>query len=91
YAKVAVITNISEDLLGSGGIITLADLAHLKALVAERVLPDGCVVLNADDPLVAGLAKRAPALPAYFSLSRDNVLIRQNLNENHLCGYLDNS
>ena len=91
YAKVAVITNISEDHLGSEGIMTLADLAHLKALVAERVLPDGCVVLNADDPLVAGLAKRAPALPAYFSLSRDNVLIRQNLNENHLCGYLDNS
>jgi len=90
YAQVAVITNISEDHLGSDGIMTLADLAHLKALVTERVLPDGCVVLNADDPLVATLAKRSPALPAYFSLSRDNVLIRQNINENQLCGYLDN-
>lgn len=90
YAQVAVITNISEDHLGSDGIMNLEDLAHLKALVAERVLPNGCVVLNADDPLVAAMAKGSPALPAYFSLNRDNVLIRQNINDNLFCGYLDN-
>jgi len=38
-------------------INTVEQMAHLKSVVAEAVLPNGYAVLNADDPLVAAMAK----------------------------------
>ena len=62
-ADVAVVTNITADHLGDGGIDDLDELIHVKALVAEEVAVGGTVVLNADDPAVAALAGR-PAVRA---------------------------
>lgn len=72
---VAVVTNISADHLGLGGVETLEDLAGVKSLVAETARNDGSTVLNADDPLVAGMAERARGSVVYFSLSADNLLV----------------
>ncbi|HEY1618685.1 MAG TPA: cyanophycin synthetase [Streptosporangiaceae bacterium] len=63
-ADVAVITNITADHLGSDGVDDLDELIHVKALVAEAVVPGGCVVLNADDPATAALASRPAVLRA---------------------------
>lgn len=71
-ADVAVITNISEDHLGSDGIMTLDDLCHVKALVAETVRPDGYLVLNADDERVVTMASKCPGRVIYFSLEAEN-------------------
>ena len=57
-ADVAVVTNITADHLGVDGVDDMAELIHVKALVAEEVRAGGTVVLNADDPAVAGLADR---------------------------------
>jgi cyanophycin synthetase len=57
-ADIAVITNITADHLGDGGVDDLDELIHVKTLVAEEVVAGGTVVLNADDPVVAGLAGR---------------------------------
>nr|WP_296076518.1 cyanophycin synthetase [uncultured Actinoplanes sp.] len=58
WSDVGVITNITADHLGQDGLDTIDDLAHVKALVAERVRDGGTLVLNADDPWVRSLIDR---------------------------------
>ncbi|MBA3822954.1 MAG: hypothetical protein H0X24_03490 [Ktedonobacterales bacterium] len=55
---VGVVTNISADHLGQGGITSLNDLARVKQVVIEAVPTTGTAVLNAEDPLVAEMAAR---------------------------------
>ncbi len=50
YNDVSVVTNISSDHLGLGGIDTLDQLAEVKAVVTKITKPGGWCVLNADDP-----------------------------------------
>ena len=50
WNDVSVVTNISADHLGLGGIDTLDQLAEVKAVITKITKPDGWCVLNADDP-----------------------------------------
>jgi len=65
---VGCVLNISEDHLGVGGINTIEDLAWVKSLVVEVVDETGASVLNADDPLVAKMRRRATGRIIYFSM-----------------------
>ena len=60
----SVLTNVSSDHMDLHGIHTLPELAEVKSVIARITRPDGVVVLNADDDLVAGVARqvRAPCL-----------------------------
>src|SRR4029077_19067070 len=49
----SILTNVSSDHLDLQGIHTLPELAEVKATICRITRPDGWVVLNADDPLVA--------------------------------------
>ncbi len=62
---VAVVTNVTGDHLGLGGIDTLGQLANVKGVVVEAVPRSGTAVLNADDPLVVpdGPPLRRPRRP----------------------------
>ncbi|HVE77241.1 MAG TPA: cyanophycin synthetase [Gemmatimonadaceae bacterium] len=64
---VGVITNVSADHLGLGGIHTVEQLAALKGVVAAVVKRDGHAVLNADDPLVLPMRERTGADVVLFS------------------------
>jgi cyanophycin synthetase len=72
WANVGVVTNIAADHLGLRDIETLEDLARLKALVVERLFPDGVAVLNAEDAMTPWIADRVKARVAYFSLDPQN-------------------
>ncbi len=71
----SVFTNVSSDHLDLGGIHTLPELAEVKATICRITRPDGLVVLNADDPLVAALARRVHARVGYFSLDPSSAAI----------------
>ncbi|HEU4347366.1 MAG TPA: cyanophycin synthetase [Actinoplanes sp.] len=58
WSDVGVITNITADHLGQDGLESIEDIAHVKALVAERVRDGGTLILNADDPWVRSLVDR---------------------------------
>ncbi|ROP33258.1 cyanophycin synthetase [Couchioplanes caeruleus] len=58
WSDVGVVTNITADHFGQDGLESIEDVAHVKALVAERVRDGGTLVLNADDPWVRSLADR---------------------------------
>ncbi|MFP5343477.1 MAG: Mur ligase family protein [Candidatus Limnocylindria bacterium] len=66
--EASVLTNVSSDHLDLQGIHTLPELAEVKSTVARITRPDGLVVLNGDDPLVAAVARRVRAPVAFFSL-----------------------
>jgi cyanophycin synthetase len=65
--EASVLTNVSADHLDLQGIHTLPELAEVKSTVCRITRPDGWVVLNGDDPLVAAVARRVRGRVAYFS------------------------
>ena len=67
----SVLTNVSSDHLDLQGIHTLPELAEVKSTVARITRPDGWVVLNADDPLVAAVVRRVRSHVALFTLQGD--------------------
>lgn len=84
WSDVGVLTNITADHLGQDGLATIEDLAHVKALVAERVRDGGTLVLNADDPWVRSLVSR-PRVRAdrkrivWFSLDPGQPVVVEHL------------
>jgi cyanophycin synthetase len=64
----SVVTNVTSDHLDLQGIHTLPELAEVKSTVARATRAGGWAVLNADDPLVAAMARRVRANVAMFSL-----------------------
>lgn len=90
---VGVVLNVQADHLGIGDIETVEDLADVKSVVAEAVQPEGYAVLNADDPLVAHMAKNVQAQVAYFSMNPDNPIVQAHTQQGGLAavyehGYL---
>jgi cyanophycin synthetase len=76
--EVSILTNVSSDHLDLQGIHTLPELAEVKATVARITKPDGWVVLNADDPYVAAVARRVKGRVAYFSTDEGSAVIRRH-------------
>ncbi len=70
--EASVFTNVSSDHLDLQGIHTLPELAEVKATVCRATTPDGWTILNADDALVAAVARRVRARVAFFSLDPDH-------------------
>ena len=67
----SILTNVSSDHLDLQGIHTLPELAEVKATVCRITKPDGWVILNADDPFVAAIARTVRARVAFFTLEGD--------------------
>jgi cyanophycin synthetase len=75
---VGIVTNVSSDHLDLQGIHTLPELAEVKSTVVQVTKPDGWAVLNADDPLVAAMARRVRSRVAMFTLGDgDNAALRR--------------
>jgi cyanophycin synthetase len=78
---VAVVTNVASDHLGLKGVHTLAELARVKAVVPQAVLPDGASVLNADNQWTVEMARTARGELIFFSLDEENPVIRDHVRE----------
>jgi cyanophycin synthetase len=80
---IAVVTNIGEgDHLGLSDIQTKENLAKVKRSVVEALAPTGAAVLNAEDPLVADMARYCPGTTVFFAKSGSHPLIQQRRQEN---------
>jgi len=67
----SILTNVSSDHLDLQGIHTLPELAEVKATICRVTRPEGWVILNADDPFVAAVARTVRAQVAFFTLDGD--------------------
>jgi cyanophycin synthetase len=79
---IGIVTNISEDHLGLGGIDTLAQLARVKAVVVKSVMPSGYAILNADDDHVYDMREGLECKIAYFSMDPNNPRLKEHLAKN---------
>ena len=82
YCDVAVVTNIGRgDHLGLANINTAEELAAVKRTIVENINPKtGVAVLNADDPLVLGMANHCPGSVTFFSRNhRHPVILEQRV------------
>jgi cyanophycin synthetase len=70
-ADVAVVTNVTADHLGLGGIDTLRELSDVKGVLVEAVPRTGSAVLNADDPYVARMAPSCRGRVVLFSMETE--------------------
>lgn len=50
-ADVGIITSLSDDHIGMGGIKTVQDLAKIKSLVASEIKDDGLLIIKANDEI----------------------------------------
>jgi cyanophycin synthetase len=76
HADVAVVTNIGVgDHLGLNFITTVDDLAVLKRVIVRNVAKTGYAVLNATDPIVAGMAAQCPGKVIFFAADAAHPVI----------------
>ncbi len=76
---VSVLTNVSSDHMDLHGIHTLPELAQVKSVICRITRSGGVVVLNADDPLVAAVARRVRAQVSLFSMDVRSRPIRRHV------------
>jgi cyanophycin synthetase len=70
-ADVAVVTNVTADHLGLGGIDTLRQLSDVKGVLVTAVPRTGTAVLNADDPYVSRLSAECRGTVILFSMETE--------------------
>ena len=87
---IAIVTNIAPDHLGLGGIDTMEQLARVKSVVPESVLPKGYAILNADDDLVYGMKEGLECKIALFSMNENNPLIKQHCDKGGIAAIYEN-
>ncbi|MEZ4857613.1 MAG: cyanophycin synthetase [Flavobacteriaceae bacterium] len=73
---VGIVTNVEEDHLGLKGIHTIEQLAKVKGVIPETVLPEGYAILNADDDLVYDMRRTVNCNVALFSMDEENPRIQ---------------
>ena len=66
---VAVVTNVTGDHLGLGGIDSIGQLANVKGVVVDAVPRSGTAVLNADDSHVYRMGRHCAGRVVLFSMS----------------------
>ncbi|MEO6346760.1 MAG: cyanophycin synthetase [Aquaticitalea sp.] len=73
---IGIVTNVAADHLGLKGIHTIEQLAKVKGVIPETVLPNGYAILNADDDLVYEMRRTVNCNVALFSMDENNPRIR---------------
>lgn len=73
---IGIVTNVAADHLGLKGIHTIEQLAKVKGVIPETVLPEGCAILNADDDLVYEMRRTVNCNVALFSMDENNPRIK---------------
>ncbi|MGI0484607.1 cyanophycin synthetase family protein [Pantanalinema rosaneae CENA516] len=82
HVDVSVILDTPQIPLGF--VHTVDDLMLVESVVVEATVPQGYVVLNADEPLIVNLAQRASARVAYFSMNPFNPVIWEHVRQGGL-------
>ncbi len=72
HCDIAIVTNVSADHIGLGGIANLKQMAKVKQVLPETVFAHGYAILNADDDLVYAMRTDLDCNVALFSMDEKN-------------------
>ena len=78
HCDIAIVTNVTADHIGLGGIQTLEQMAKVKAVLPETVFKHGFAILNAEDDLVYAMRKGLSCNVALFSMDENNKRIKKH-------------
>ena len=87
---IAIITNVSTDHIGLGGIESIEQMAKVKAVVAETVFSYGYAILNADDDLVFAIKNDLNCNIGLFSMDENNPRIKKHCSGGGLAAVYEN-
>ncbi|MEO6229512.1 MAG: cyanophycin synthetase [Ferruginibacter sp.] len=87
---IAIITNVSTDHIGLGGIDSIEQMAKVKAVVAETVFKHGYAILNADDDLVYNMKDGLSCNIGLFSMNENNPRIKKHCKNGGLATVYEN-
>ena len=87
---IGIVTNVAADHLGLKGIHTIDQLAKVKGVIPETVLPEGYAILNADDDRVYNMRKNVECNVAMFSMDEDNPRIKRHAKNGGLSAIYEN-
>ena len=87
---IGIVTNVAADHLGLKDINTIEEMARVKGVVAESVLPGGYAILNADDDLVYEMRKTVSSNVALFSLDEHNPRILKHCEKGGIAAIVEN-
>ncbi|CAN5671044.1 cyanophycin synthetase [soil metagenome] len=87
---IAIITNVSTDHIGLGGIDSIEQMAKVKAVVAETVFKHGYAILNADDDLVYNMKDGLSCNIGLFSMDENNPRIKKHCKKGGLATVYEN-
>ena len=87
---VSIVTNVTADHLGLGGIDSLEQMARAKAVIPETTFKHGFAILNAEDDLVYAMHKGLSCRVAYFSMDENNPRIQQHCKQGGYAAVYEN-
>lgn len=87
---IGIVTNVASDHLGLKGIHTIEQLAKVKGVIPETVLPDGYAILNADDENVYEMRRNIECNFALFSMNENNDHIKALQRKGGITGVYEN-
>ena len=87
---VGIVTNVAADHLGLKDINTVEEMARVKSVVPESVLPDGYAILNADDDLVFDMRKNLKCNIALFSMDENNKRVKKHCENGGIAAIVEN-
>ena len=87
---VAIVTNISDDHIGLGGIDSKEQMAKVKSVVPETVFKHGYAILNAEDDLVFAMKSGLQCNIALFSMDENNPRIVEHCKEGGYAAVFEN-
>jgi cyanophycin synthetase len=90
HCDIAVVTNVTADHLGLGGIDSLEQMAKVKSVVPETVYKHGYAILNADDDLVYNMKDGLECNVALFSMDENNPRIKKHCADGGLAAVYEN-
>ncbi|MEO6490512.1 MAG: cyanophycin synthetase [Ferruginibacter sp.] len=90
HCDVAIVTNISADHIGLGGIESMEQMAKVKAVVPETVFKHGYAILNAEDDLVFEMRKGLNCNIALFSMDENNPRIIEHCKKGGYASVFEN-
>ena len=89
-ADVSLITNVAEDHLGEYGVNTLEELIEAKFIIRKALKTNGKLILNADDVGCVKYAEQLNEQITWFSLDKENPIIRSQIEKHLNAFYVDN-
>ncbi len=87
---IAIVTNVSSDHIGLGGIDDLEQMAKVKKVLPETVFEHGYAILNADDDRVYAMREDLDCNVAFFSMDENNPRIKEHCAEGGLASVYEN-